>query len=100
MLGLVTLSQNPSRLVVRHMTSQESPEILMNLLTMITFLDISAIQLLCWYKEVASSGAGHIVARALARDGTIFATFTIFVQLEPFGDHRNLLAVELGVPLV
>ena len=58
---------------MRHMSSQESPEILMDLLPMIPFLDISAIQLLCWDKEVASSGASHIVAMELAGDDTIFA---------------------------
>ena len=65
--------QNPSRLVVRHMSSQESPEILMDLLPMIPFPDISAIQLLCRDNEVASSGAGHTVAMELARDDTMFA---------------------------
>ena len=55
------------------MSSQESPEILMDLLPMIPFLDISAIQLLCWDKEVASSGASHIVAMELAGDDTTFA---------------------------
>ena len=55
------------------MSSQESPEILMDLLPMIPFLDISAIQFLCWDKEVASSGASHIVAMELAGDDTIFA---------------------------
>ena len=57
-LVLVPLSQNPSRLAVRHMASQQSPEVLMDLLPMIPFLDISAMQLLCWNKEVASSGTG------------------------------------------
>ena len=56
-----------------HVSSQESPEILMYLLPMIHFLDMSAIQLLCWDKEVALSGASHIVAMELARDDTIFA---------------------------
>ena len=51
---------------MRHVSSQESPEILMDLLPMIPLLDISAIQLLCWDKEVASSGASHM-------DDTIFA---------------------------
>ena len=55
------------------MSSQESPEILMDLLPMIPFLEISAIQLLCWDKETASSGASHIVAMELAGDDTIFA---------------------------
>ena len=55
------------------MSSQESPEILMDLLPMIPFLDISAIQLLCWDKEVSSSGASHIVAMELAGEDTIFA---------------------------
>ena len=55
------------------MPSQESPKILIDLLPMIPFLDISAIQLLCRDKEVTSSGAGHIVAMELARDDTIFA---------------------------
>ena len=53
------------------MPSQESPEIRMDLLPMIPFLDISAIQLLCWDKEVASPGAFHIVAMELAGDDTI-----------------------------
>ena len=50
---------------MRHMLSQKSPEILMDLLPMINFQDISAIQLLCWDKEVASSGASHIVGLGL-----------------------------------
>ena len=67
-LGLVPLWQNPSRLVVRHMSSQESPEVLTNFLPMIPYLDISAIQLLCRDKEVASLGASHVAAMELARD--------------------------------
>ena len=58
---------------MRNISSQESPEILMALLLMIPFLDISAIQLLCRDNEVASAGASHIAAMELARDDTICA---------------------------
>ena len=37
-------------------------------MSMMPYHDISAIQLLCWGNEVASSGASHIVAMELADD--------------------------------
>ena len=43
----------------------------MGLLPMAPFLDISAVQLMCWDKEVASSGASRIGGIELAGDGTI-----------------------------
>ena len=74
---------------------------------MVPLLEISAIQLLCWDQEIASSGAGHIVAMKLARNDTIFAPggqlggrVRELIQFESLGDHCHLLVVELGVPLV
>ena len=79
----------------------------MDLLPMIPFLEISAIQLLFWDNEVASSDAGHIVAMELARDDTILAPggrlggrAGELDQLESFGDHRYRLVVELELPVV
>ena len=56
-----------------HISLQESHEIVMHLLPMIPFPDISAIQLLCWDKEVALSGASHIVAMEMAGDDSLEA---------------------------
>ena len=52
---------------MRHMSSQESPEVLTNFLPMIPYLDISAIQLLCRDKEVASLGASRVRFRVRVR---------------------------------
>ena len=50
------------------------------------------LQLLCWDKEVASSGASHIVAMELAGDDTILG-LGLGLGLEHF------LSVDLGIEL-